>query len=112
MYSYYFLCKLNTNCVFIFVAELLKIVYDAFNSREIEDVFIVPVSVSYEILPDDFDEMISEEKSNKKRSSVVSFVKNIWRCMWKSLGGVRVDFGQPFSFRVFVVLIFYVFKQI
>jgi len=83
----------------LILAELLKVVYDIYEERDIEDAYIVPVSVSYDILPEDSTEWFSGRQQNK--------LYGIWSYLWKfvtlsklGLGSSRINFGQPFSLRV------------
>jgi glycerol-3-phosphate O-acyltransferase len=81
------------------LAEILKILYDVYEAKEIEDAFIVPVNITYETLPEDDDQWFSSSKTSEC-SSLWGYIKKLWNVAWLGLGQVRVDFGQPFGLRV------------
>lgn len=91
-YSFFFL--------FYSTAELLKVIYDEYKRNKIEDAYFVPVSVSYELVPDAND-LFGVNKSVK--GGVLSGIKAyIYDLIFPNplKGRVKVDFAQPTSFRV------------
>jgi len=100
MKSYY--CPFFLN---IFIAvEILTAILDSLalftkNSRDLDDIFVVPVCVGYEKLP--------EKKDFLNSSSIWNRLTSFFS---QRLGYSRVDFGSPFCLRVshlvFVLLLF------
>lgn len=94
--------KIRFIAVFCFhsAAELLKIIYDEYKRNKIEDAYFVPVSVSYELVPD-VDDVFGVSKSVK--GGVLSAIKAyLYDLIFPNplKARVRVDYAQPTSFRV------------
>jgi len=75
--------------------------------KEIEDAFIIPVSVNYDILPEenileDYEVATTTTGTNVSRSAYF-----MWNCLQKPGGIVRVGFSQPFRLRVRIQMFFY-----
>uniref|UniRef100_A0A131XDD6 Putative mitochondrial glycerol-3-phosphate acyltransferase gpat n=1 Tax=Hyalomma excavatum TaxID=257692 RepID=A0A131XDD6_9ACAR len=81
-------------------AGLLSVIVDSLN-EEPEDVFIVPISISYEKLLDG--NFVSEQLGEPKvMETFTAALASIWRILHSNYGAVRVDFCQPFSLREFL----------
>ncbi|KAH6947597.1 hypothetical protein HPB50_020174 [Hyalomma asiaticum] len=81
-------------------AGLLSVIVDSLN-EEPEDVFIVPISISYEKLLDG--NFVSEQLGEPKvMETFTAALTSIWRILHSNYGAVRVDFCQPFSLREFL----------
>lgn len=80
---------------------LLSVVVDSVLEGVVDDVFIVPVSISYEKLIDD--NFITEQIGKPKQpESFTLAAKAIWRTLRSNYGSVRVDFAQPFSLKEYL----------
>ncbi|XP_052226003.1 glycerol-3-phosphate acyltransferase 1, mitochondrial-like [Dreissena polymorpha] len=77
---------------------LLSVIMDSLNNGVVEDVYMVPISISYEKL---LDGNFNPEHMGmpKKKESFWGAVRSIWSVMRSHYGNVRVDFAQPFSLR-------------
>ncbi|XP_052771964.1 glycerol-3-phosphate acyltransferase 1, mitochondrial-like [Mya arenaria] len=77
---------------------LLSVIVDCLKNGIVEDVYVVPVSISYEKL---LDGNYNNEQMGvqKKRESFLGAVKAIWLALRCYFGNVRVDFAQPFSLK-------------
>ncbi|XP_054719489.1 glycerol-3-phosphate acyltransferase 1, mitochondrial-like [Uloborus diversus] len=80
---------------------LLSMVVKSVLDGCVDDVYIVPVSVSYEkIMEGNF---IAEQLGHpKEKESFLSILCSIWRIMHLNYGNVRVNFCQPFSLNEFL----------
>lgn len=93
-------------CLFVLcaLAELLRLILDEFESNKIEDVYFVPVSVSYEVVPDEkeiIEGIKSSAASNGLFSSITSFLRALLLPNKNVLKGkVKIDFCQPACLRV------------
>lgn len=67
----------------------------------VDDVYVVPVSISYEKL---IDGTFVEERLGveKKFENFTATTKAIWSTLRSNFGTVRVDFSKPFSLKQFV----------
>ncbi|CAL8111468.1 unnamed protein product [Orchesella dallaii] len=86
----------------VYGSEILKIISDEFSNGKIEDVYFVPMSISYEVLPEAKDILSSKRCSNGWNlfASVFQFFK--WPFVPSSQKGkVRIDFAKPFCLREF-----------
>lgn len=65
----------------------------------VPDVYLVPVSYSYEKV---LDQGIAEELlgKEKKRESLWGIMKSVWRALGSHYGFVRVDIASPVSLKV------------
>lgn len=85
------------------VGGLLSIVVDTLMSKKVEDVLVVPVNFSYERLLDG--NFIREQLGRPKVSeSFASAALGLWNSLQAKFGSARIDFGVPFSLRVFNIL--------
>lgn len=77
---------------------LLSVVLDSVSGGVLEDLYVVPVSISYEKL---LDGNFNTEQMGipKKKETFFGAVKGIWSVLRGHYGNVRVDFAQPFSFK-------------
>ncbi|KAL4231644.1 hypothetical protein ACF0H5_009223 [Mactra antiquata] len=77
---------------------LMSVVLDSISSGMVEDLFIIPVSISYEKL---LDGNFNNEQMgvSKKKESFIGAMKGIYHVMRSYYGSVRVDFAQPFSMK-------------
>ncbi|KAL3863746.1 hypothetical protein ACJMK2_005484 [Sinanodonta woodiana] len=80
---------------------LMSVVMDSLNTGVIEDAYIVPISISYEVL---LDGNFNNEQMGipKVKETFWGALKGIWRVINSNFGSVRVDFAQPFSLKEFV----------
>ncbi|KFM60573.1 hypothetical protein X975_18081, partial [Stegodyphus mimosarum] len=80
---------------------LLSIVVDSLLTGSIEDVYISPVSISYEkIIERNFvRELLGHPKD---KESFFSVLHSIWKMLHLNFGNVRVNFGQPYSLKEFL----------
>lgn len=79
-------------------AGLLSVVVDSVLEGIVDDVFIVPIGISYEKLIDG--NFITEQLGRSKVAESFSIaIKAIWRKFHSNFGSVRVDFCQPFYLR-------------
>lgn len=82
-------------------AGLLSVIVDSLNEEPVDDVFIVPISISYEKLLDG--NFVSEQLGEPKvMETFTAALTSIWRILHSNYGAVRVDFCQPFSLREFL----------
>ncbi|XP_075532746.1 glycerol-3-phosphate acyltransferase mino isoform X2 [Dermacentor variabilis] len=82
-------------------AGLLSVIVNALTEEPVEDVFIVPISISYEKLLDG--NFVSEQLGEPKvMETFTAALSSIWRILHSNYGAVRVDFCQPFSLREFL----------
>ncbi|RWS14006.1 Glycerol-3-phosphate acyltransferase 1-like protein [Dinothrombium tinctorium] len=80
---------------------LLSIVIDSVLEGVVEDVYIVPIGISYEKLMDG--NFVSEQLGKPKVMESFSLAaKAIWSKLHSSFGNVRVDFCQPFSLKEYL----------
>lgn len=89
------------------VGETLNAVVDMFKNQEIEDAFIVPVSISYEKLPDEHMLEYSQIESIHHKHNTVT---TLWKLLTGSFGYIRVDLSQPFRLRVRLVLLILIYS--
>ncbi|XP_045189642.2 glycerol-3-phosphate acyltransferase 1, mitochondrial-like [Mercenaria mercenaria] len=77
---------------------LLSVVIDSLTNGITEDLYIVPVSISYEKL---LDGNFNNEQMGvaKKKESFFGAIRGIWSVVRNHYGNVRVDFAQPFSMK-------------
>ncbi|XP_064631191.1 glycerol-3-phosphate acyltransferase 1, mitochondrial-like [Lineus longissimus] len=82
-------------------AGLLSVIVDAYLEGVVPDVYIVPLSISYEkILDGNF---TNEQMGVPKNTETFWMaVKAIWRRLRAKFGNVRVDFCQPFSLQEYL----------
>lgn len=84
-----------------FPAEFLRIINDEYKSDEIEDAYFVPISISYEVLPEI--EQLFGKRESLQAPSWWSIGLNIFLTAvspWKRGNSlVKVDIAQPVSFR-------------
>ena len=79
-------------------AGLLSVVVNSILQNQVEDVYIVPVGVSYDKLIDG--SFVSEQLGKQKTTeSFTLAVKAIWATLRSNFGSVRVDFGTPISLK-------------
>ncbi|KAK3590142.1 hypothetical protein CHS0354_041194 [Potamilus streckersoni] len=80
---------------------LMSVVLDSLNAGVIEDAYIVPISISYEVL---LEGNFNNEQMGvpKVKETFWGALKGIWRVINSNFGSVRVDFAQPFSLKEFV----------
>ncbi|CAH1258177.1 GPAM [Branchiostoma lanceolatum] len=80
---------------------LLSVVVDAYMAGAISDVYLVPVSFSYEkTLEGNFR---SEEMGiPKKKETFLQAVMGVWSAFRSSFGQVRADFAQPMSLQEYL----------
>ncbi|RWS31350.1 Glycerol-3-phosphate acyltransferase 1-like protein [Leptotrombidium deliense] len=82
-------------------AGLLSIVVDSVLEGAIEDVYIVPVGISYEKIMDG--SFVGEQLGRSKVAESFSLAaKAIWSKLHSTFGNVRVDFCQPFSLKEYM----------
>lgn len=82
-------------------AGLLSVVVDSLIEGITDDVYIVPVSISYEKIVDG--NFISEQLGKPKvMESFTSAVKAIWRTLHSNYGNTHIEFTQPFSLKEFL----------
>uniref|UniRef100_A0A2R5LNG8 Putative mitochondrial glycerol-3-phosphate acyltransferase gpat n=1 Tax=Ornithodoros turicata TaxID=34597 RepID=A0A2R5LNG8_9ACAR len=83
-------------------AGLLSLIVHCLNEELVRDIYIVPISISYEkILDGNF---VSEQLGEPKvMESFTAALRSIWRILHSNYGNVRVDFCQPFSLREFLM---------
>ncbi|KAH7980765.1 hypothetical protein HPB49_019063 [Dermacentor silvarum] len=82
-------------------AGLLSVIVNALTEEPVEDVYIVPISISYEKLLDG--NFVSEQLGEPKvMETFTAALTSIWRILHSNYGAVRVDFCQPFSLREFL----------
>ncbi|XP_035228885.1 glycerol-3-phosphate acyltransferase 1, mitochondrial-like isoform X2 [Stegodyphus dumicola] len=77
---------------------LLSIVVDSLLKGSIEDVYISPVSISYEKIVDRnfVRELLGHPKD---KESFFSVLHSVWKMLHLNFGIVRVNFGQPYSLK-------------
>uniref|UniRef100_V5IBF4 Putative mitochondrial glycerol-3-phosphate acyltransferase gpat n=2 Tax=Ixodes ricinus TaxID=34613 RepID=V5IBF4_IXORI len=82
-------------------AGLLSVIVNCLNEELMQDVYIVPISISYEkILDGNF---VSEQLGEPKvMETFTAALRSIWHILHSNYGCVRVDFCQPFSLREFL----------
>ncbi|CAN7938088.1 unnamed protein product, partial [Ixodes hexagonus] len=82
-------------------AGLLSVIVNCLNEELMQDVYIVPISISYEkILDGNF---VSEQLGEPKvMETFTAALRSIWQILHSNYGCVRVDFCQPFSLREFL----------
>ncbi|XP_065828484.1 glycerol-3-phosphate acyltransferase 1, mitochondrial-like [Oscarella lobularis] len=75
---------------------LLSMVVNAVASGDVTDVLLVPVSISYDKIPDMglTSERLGVEKT---KESLFSALRGTWSVLRGSFGEIRVNFAQPFS---------------
>lgn len=80
---------------------LMSVVVDTLNKGLIEDVYVVPASISYEkILEGNFnDEQMGHPKRNE---TFLVAVRGIWNVLKGHYGSARVNFAQPFSLKEYL----------
>ncbi|CAN7983004.1 unnamed protein product [Ixodes hexagonus] len=82
-------------------AGLLSIIVDCLNEELMQDVYIVPISISYEKIPDG--DFVSEQLGGPKvMETFTAALRSIWQMLCSNYGCVRLDFCQPFSLREFL----------
>jgi hypothetical protein len=80
-----------------FVGDILNVAIDVFKRKELEDAFIVPVSISYEKLPEQ--EIVECAQIEPTECGSVGSL-SLWKLLRSSLGYARIDISQPFRLRV------------
>ena len=85
--------------IHLYLGGLLNNVVSAVKCKALEDVYIVPVSISYDKIPDG---TFAEEKAGKckKPETIWSFFKAVKNFLCGYYGHIRIHFGQPFSLKV------------
>jgi len=73
---------------------LLKYVMDSAHSNDIEDVHIIPVVTSFDLIRD-VEEYASEQKGRIKKPESLSWFFGYLRSLREPMGKVYVDFGEP-----------------
>ncbi len=73
---------------------LLKYVMDSAYSNDIEDVHIIPVVTSFDLIRD-VEEYASEQKGRIKKPESLSWFFGYLRSLREPMGKVYVDFGEP-----------------
>ncbi|AMO71455.1 glycerol-3-phosphate 1-O-acyltransferase [Sphingorhabdus sp. M41] len=73
---------------------LLKYVMDSAHSNDIEDVHIIPVVTSFDLIRD-VEEYASEQTGRIKKPESLSWFIGYLRSLREPMGKVYVDFGQP-----------------
>lgn len=82
---------------------ILSVILETLLDGTIEDALLVPVSINYEKLVDG--NFIREQLGQPKEMETFSnAMKGIWKVLNSNYGIMRVDFNQPFSLRVSVLL--------
>lgn len=80
---------------------LLSVVVNSLLENEIENVYIVPVAISYEKLIDG--NFVNEQLGRPKAKESFSVAaKAIWTALHSNFGSVRVDFCKPFSLKEYL----------
>lgn len=82
-------------------AGLLSVIVNCVNEGLVKDVYIVPISISYEKLLDG--NFVSEQLGEPKvMETFTAALTSIWRILHSNYGSVRVDFCQPISLQEFL----------
>ncbi|MFP3967460.1 1-acyl-sn-glycerol-3-phosphate acyltransferase [Actinomadura fulvescens] len=78
---------------------LIRDLIDALDSCPSGDAYVVPVTVSYEILPD-AEQLVAEDAGVTKHPEGIRWLVDHWLTCWRLRGGrAWVSFGSPFSIR-------------
>uniref|UniRef100_A0A023G606 Putative mitochondrial glycerol-3-phosphate acyltransferase gpat n=1 Tax=Amblyomma triste TaxID=251400 RepID=A0A023G606_AMBTT len=82
-------------------AGLLSVIVNCVNEGLVKDVYIVPISISYEKLLDG--NFVSEQLGEPKvMETFTAALASIWRILHSNYGAVRLDFCQPISLLEFL----------
>ena len=97
-FTYYlYLSPFDELFLLLLTGDILSTIVDMHKSKELEDAFIVPVSISYEKLPEqDMVERAQMEATQCQGAGILSLTK----LLGSSLGFVRVDLSQPIRLKV------------
>ena len=79
---------------------LMSLVLDAILDSGVQDVYIIPTTISYECIYEDgiLRELMGREKVPE---SFLQVMKGLFKIFTRYIGITRVDFGQPFSLQEF-----------
>ncbi|MFD6160033.1 1-acyl-sn-glycerol-3-phosphate acyltransferase [Nocardia sp. NPDC060256] len=78
---------------------LLRILVNAFHDARIDDLYLVPVSITYDVLPE-ARTLVDEDRGGPKRPEGLSWLLRYYRANRVARGGTaRLVFGEPLSLR-------------
>jgi hypothetical protein len=88
-----------TLLLFQLTGEFFSLLLTLYRAKEIDDAYIIPVSVNYDILPEE-DLLESFQVVGPTGTDNTPSLNFLWNCFKTSRGIVRVGFSQPFRLRV------------